>query len=105
MATILATIVQPSVLFFLIDNDHKASHVSLMILRLCIAIDMVQGWTPRTFAMFLIEDVGPTLIVVEIIACFETNLAPKLAYLISSKDLFMPSITSFCAMASLVSNI
>jgi hypothetical protein len=54
--------------------------------------------------MFFIEKVGPTLIIVEIIACFEANLAPKLAYLISSKDLFMPSITSFCAMASLIGN-
>ncbi len=54
--------------------------------------------------MFLIEEVGHALIVVEIITCFESNLALELAYLISSKDLFMPSIMSFCVMASLVGN-
>jgi hypothetical protein len=52
--------------------------------------------------MFLIEEVGPALIVVERIACIEANLALELTYLISSEDLLIPSITSFCAMASLV---
>jgi hypothetical protein len=75
MAIVLATIVQPSILLFLIDNDHKASLVSLVILCLCIASDMFQGWTPRTFAMFFKEKVGHALIVAEIITCFESNLA------------------------------
>jgi hypothetical protein len=63
---------------------------------------MFRGWTPRTFAMFLIEEVGPTLIVAKIVACFEANSALELAYLISSKDLLMTSITYFCAKANLV---
>ncbi len=98
----MAAAVQPSVLFLLIDNNRKASPTSLVILCLCIAIDIFRGWTPRTFAMFLIEEVGPALIVVERIACIEANLALELTYLISSEDLLIPSITSFCAMASLV---
>jgi hypothetical protein len=63
---------------------------------------MFREWTPRTFAMFLIKEVGPALIVAKIIACFEANLALELAYLISSKDLLMTSMIYFCAMASLV---
>jgi hypothetical protein len=47
--------VQPSFLLFLIN---KASFVSLVILRLCITIHMFQGWTPKTFTMFLIEEIG-----------------------------------------------
>jgi hypothetical protein len=85
MATILATTMQPSILLFLIDNDHNASLVLLVILCLCITIDMFRGWTPRTFAMFLIEEVGPALIIAEIIACFEANLALDLTCLFLSK--------------------
>ncbi len=52
--------------------------------------------------MFLIKEVGPTLIIVERITCFEANLAPKLACLISCKDLVILAKISFCAMANLV---
>jgi hypothetical protein len=92
---VLAVPTQPSVLFLLINNNHKTSPTSLVILCLCIAIDIFQGMTLRTFAMFFIEEVGPTLIVVERITCFEANLALELTYLIFSKDLFIPSIIIF----------
>jgi hypothetical protein len=92
---VLAEDVQSSIILLPINNDHKASLTSLVILHLCIAIDIFLGWTPRTFMIFLIEEVGLALIVAKIITCFEANLALKLAYLISFKDLFIPS-TTFC---------
>ncbi len=52
--------------------------------------------------MFLIEEVGHALTLVERIACFETNLALKLACIISCKDLIIPAKLSFYAMANLV---
>jgi hypothetical protein len=52
--------------------------------------------------MFLIEEVGPALLVVEKITCFEANLAIELACLIFCEALVILAKISFCAMANLV---
>ncbi len=63
-------------LFFLIDSDHNASLELLLTMHLYIAMAIFWGCTPRTLAMYLIEDIGPALIIVSKITCFDGNLAP-----------------------------
>jgi hypothetical protein len=52
--------------------------------------------------MFLIQEDGHALIIIEKIICFEASLALELSCLIYSKYLFTLARTFFCAMANLI---
>ncbi len=60
IATLFASIVQPSILCFLIDNDHKGMLELLVILCLSNSLAIFIGFRPGTLTIPLIEKNRPT---------------------------------------------
>jgi hypothetical protein len=69
----------------------------LAILHLSNALAIFLGCRPRTLTIPLIEEDGPTWIIVEMRQCLLVSSRLDLELLTSSKILLVPTITSCCA--------